>query len=501
MGVNVVNELKVLGIVYNGSNQDIVNKNISQTIGKISQEIAQWKRRYLTLLGKITVVKSMLVSKLVHIFSALPNPSDSDIKNINDILFKYVWNGGPDKIKRTKVVQNYEHGGLKMIEIRSFIKSLKVSWIKRLYWAEPNVIWANSIKRELPPLDELICFGSAKLRDISKNRIQNRFWNDVMIAWADLCADFRATASQVFTDKIWFSDHTKFKRGTVRDWDEKGLRFIADLYCKDSGTPLSYGALCSRFNIKMTFLCHSSLIRSIAPYTESLKSICKAPYPIIPYKIALLAKRTNLSRLAYLKFIASLDEAKLNPQIKSNMERKWLRDIGCVHEGTLRDVRLCTNSTYLQTFHYRVVSRIISTNTFLHRIERSENKLCTFCNTSDETLVHLFWGCTLVEKYLEEIMKYLTDKYNVVIKFNIQSWFFPRVAEESKLNILIITLAKLGIYKAKYKERPPNMKHFISLLKLEAEKEQRSAARRKAMDIFTQKWGTVSKILFDGDCN
>ena len=498
LGVNVVNELKVLGILYNSSNQNIVNKNISQIMPKISHEIAQWKRRYLTLIGKITVVKAMLISKLVHIFSALPNPSDDEIKNINSILFKYVWNSGPDKIKRTRVVQNYEHGGLKMIEIRSFIKSLKVSWLKRLYWAESNVIWADSIKRELPPIDELICFGSSKLRDIAKNGIHNRFWGDVVIAWADVCANFRVTSTEVFTEKMWFSNRTKFKMGIVRDWDKKGLRFIADLYCKDSGTPLSCSALCSLFKINMTFLCHSSLFRSIAPHTDNLKSICKTTYPIMPYKIALLARKTNLSRTAYLEFIASLPEVKRNPQNESNLERKWLRDIGYVHEGTLRDVRLSTNSTYIQTFHYRVVSRIICTNTFLYRIAKSENSLCTFCNASDETLVHLFWGCAQVKKYLEEIMKYLKDNYSVSINFNIQSWFFPRVAEESKLNILIITIAKVGIYKAKYKERPPNIKQFLSLLKLEAEKEPRSA-HRKATDSFLHKWGNVSKILSDSN--
>ena len=169
-----------------------------------------------------------------------------------------------------------------------------------------------------------------------------------------------------------------------------------------------------------------------------------------------------------------------------------------MHEGTLRDVRLSTNSTYIQTFHYRVASRIICTNTFLYRIAKSENSLCTFCNASDETLVHLFWGCAHVKKYLEEIMKYLKDNYSVSINFNIQSWFFPRVAEESKLNILIITIAKVGIYKAKYKERPPNIKQFLSLLKLEAEKEQRSA-QRKATDSFLHKWGNVSKILSDSN--
>ena len=57
IGLNVVNELKVLGILYNSSNRNIVTINIQEILPKISQEIMQWKRRNLTLVGKTVVVQ------------------------------------------------------------------------------------------------------------------------------------------------------------------------------------------------------------------------------------------------------------------------------------------------------------------------------------------------------------------------------------------------------------------------------------------------------------
>ena len=139
LGLSQVNELKVLGVLYNKSNENIAKQNIAEVMPKIKKEITQWKRRYLTLIGRITVIKSLLISKLVHIFTALPNPNADDVKQINNIIFKYLWNGGPDKVKRSNIVQDYDRGGLKMIDIQSFIKSLKISWIKRLYWAQSDV--------------------------------------------------------------------------------------------------------------------------------------------------------------------------------------------------------------------------------------------------------------------------------------------------------------------------------------------------------------------------
>ena len=112
--------------------------------------------------------------------------------------------------------------------------------------------------------------------------------------------DFRTTPEQVLTDKLWFSDQTKFKTSIVKDWNRNGLRFIADLYCKKSGSLLDKNALSETFNIKMYFLCYGSLIKSIPHHTDNLM-VRSIIYPIIPYKIALLARKVNTSRLAYIR--------------------------------------------------------------------------------------------------------------------------------------------------------------------------------------------------------
>ena len=129
LGLKLVTELKVLGMLYNSSNENIVKKNIAIIMPNINKEICQWKRRYITLFGRVTVLKSLIISKLVHVFTALPSPEIEDVKHINNILFKYLWSGGPEKNKRTSIIEDYENGGMKMIKINSFIKSLKISWI------------------------------------------------------------------------------------------------------------------------------------------------------------------------------------------------------------------------------------------------------------------------------------------------------------------------------------------------------------------------------------
>ena len=43
----------------------------------------------------------------------------------------FLWNGKGDKIKRDIIINNYPAGDLKMIDILSFNKALKATWIKK----------------------------------------------------------------------------------------------------------------------------------------------------------------------------------------------------------------------------------------------------------------------------------------------------------------------------------------------------------------------------------
>ena len=61
--------------------------NYTEKIHKIKNLIILWKRRNLTPLGKITVIKTLLLPILNHLFISIPNPREETLKEINDIFF------------------------------------------------------------------------------------------------------------------------------------------------------------------------------------------------------------------------------------------------------------------------------------------------------------------------------------------------------------------------------------------------------------------------------
>ena len=77
LGIKIVDELKILGTKVSTDIDRIAEENIQEKIRAIQREIEQWKRRSLTPVGKISIIKALLLSKLVHHFIALPNPPNS----------------------------------------------------------------------------------------------------------------------------------------------------------------------------------------------------------------------------------------------------------------------------------------------------------------------------------------------------------------------------------------------------------------------------------------
>ena len=96
----------------------------------------QWAKRILTPLGRLTVLKTLLVSKLNHLIISLPNPSAFTISKLNKIFFEFIWKSSTDRIKREVLIQDFEQGGLRMIHLEKYVYALKLGWVRRLVKSE-----------------------------------------------------------------------------------------------------------------------------------------------------------------------------------------------------------------------------------------------------------------------------------------------------------------------------------------------------------------------------
>ena len=121
-----------MGISFNLSESDKTLENFTENVQSVKKILILWSYRDLTNIGKVTVIKTLALPILVQCLTVLPNPPDSILKDIEQIFYKFLWNGKKDKIKRSIIINEYEEGGLKMPNIQSFYKALKMSWLDKL---------------------------------------------------------------------------------------------------------------------------------------------------------------------------------------------------------------------------------------------------------------------------------------------------------------------------------------------------------------------------------
>ena len=54
------------------------------------------------------------------------------VSNIKGRLLSFIWKDKRDKIRREGLYQDYDKGGLRMMDIETMIKALRLAWIPRL---------------------------------------------------------------------------------------------------------------------------------------------------------------------------------------------------------------------------------------------------------------------------------------------------------------------------------------------------------------------------------
>ena len=173
------------GLALNGPQYNNILK-LQRKIEKIRSILECWKFRRLTLLAKIAVLKSLVASQLVYISSPLQTNHEA-IKEINTIFYMFLWNGKGSKIKRKIMINDYSVGGLKMIDIASFNKSLKATWIQKYLDPESRSKWTRLFDSELERKGgEAILKGNLNKKDVNSLKISEPFVKEILVIWSEV---------------------------------------------------------------------------------------------------------------------------------------------------------------------------------------------------------------------------------------------------------------------------------------------------------------------------
>jgi hypothetical protein len=472
----------LLGINFSVNLEQIIELNYDSKIIEIQKLMKVWSIRILTVLGRITVLKSLILPKLVHLLTALPNPSEKLLKHINTLFFKFIWHNNHEKLKRTLITQDHKDGGIKMININNFMTAIKCTWIRRMILKNSKWITLFKSVTKLSARD-LIMYGDYFLK--SKNeQITNTFWRDTLASWVKIQGKGHPqNVVDILSINIWYNSRICIgnKPFLYKHYFNKGISFINDLL-NEKGDFLIYEQFIIKYDITTHFLEYASLIKAIKTFIYNLDPLNENTFttlqnPIFPFKLNVLLKKKSGCKYLYeilnSKIIISKAQIKYANQgfiyEAKQWEQYYLIPFKCVKDSTL-----CW-------FQYRILHRILTTNTFLHMIHYIDSDACSFCNIFPETIQHLFFECNMIYHLWEAIENWILGKTGINIHFSKDIVMFGMINNEKSNFVNWLTI---------------NIKYYIYCMKILKKNVHFNAVKNILQNKFQ-----VEKYIYYKNCN
>ena len=156
----------------------------------------------------------------------------------------------------------------------------------------------------------------------------------------------------------------------------------------------------------------------------------------------------------------------------------WSEIFKTIHKSTL--------DTKIKWFAYKIIYRIIPTNRHLYLLKIKDSSLCNFCNTSEQTISHLFWSCDHIVNFWNTLENHIKNTCTQLtnLGFNEELILFGR-KENSKTDhilYLIILFAKYFIFNCKIDDRIPRIEPFLTYFKFQVAIEKKSQPYHRTTD-------------------
>ena len=478
---------KVLGVNFSCNVNDIWDLNYHEVLNKVENICKQWTKRKLSLIGRITIIKSLALAKFIHLFLALPNPPGELIKQIERMFFKFLWNNGPDRIKRSIIVKNVREGGLRMINISYFIKALNISWFRRVIQNTENGAWYALSNINFM---SILSYGHGYATQIYAY-IDNPFWKDLLLSWSTYCDKLKVgNIKEVLDSPIWYNSNlTRGHTFYINEWFNKGLRLISDLVDLN-GNIYQFQRFKNIYGVRGTFLDYQALITKIPNRWKNMINENK-PYCITNafnttcgiYTQNLIKDKKGCRRF-YDTMVGASEFIFIN---------KWEREIGYISNDELLSYNLVIKElkeVALKDFQFKITNKILVTKSFLHRIRKIDENQCSYCASHSETIVHLFTECEKVTRFWQLLRTWMYLRTNLNFDIDRKPIIFS-CQNKNKLLSYISVLAKQYIYKNKFVNNELNLDVFISLMKKKFQCEKYIAFINNNMGNFFSKWGPL----------
>ena len=183
------------------------------------------------------------------------------------MFYNFLWSGRGDKIKRDVMISDYKNGGLRMIDIKSFNKALKSTWVKKYLDNDNHGKWKLFFDSELHDFGGAVIFNG----DLNKNylpkfiHISDAFTKEILQVRSEINYDDNTTSTEnLLSLPLWQNSLVRIGNKPIyyKSWSFKGIEKVRHLM-KDADNLLSFTEFKERFDVKTNFLVYHGMLSCI----------------------------------------------------------------------------------------------------------------------------------------------------------------------------------------------------------------------------------------------
>ena len=218
--------INVLGVWVANDSDTTLKLNYQSMESKINSILSDWTNRNGSLIGKVQVVNSLIISLCVYKMMVLPHMPESQLKQIHEKIVHFIWKGAKPKIRYETLILDKAKGGLGLCDLVCKDKALKASWAQIIAndIKLANIVYANIA----PNLKEKLWSCSLDEKDVGIF-VQDTFWKEVFESWFEFkrIADVLTKSGE---ELIWCNSGIRVMNKPIL-WTkklERGLLYVTE---------------------------------------------------------------------------------------------------------------------------------------------------------------------------------------------------------------------------------------------------------------------------------
>ena len=407
--------IRYLGIFISTDMTQCQTLNWTSKLDKMQKLLDSWRTRKLTIMGKILIIKTLVLPKIIYSATMLPTP-DFLTKTVNKLMYNFIW-GKRDKIKRLILINKYENGGLNMIDLDSHLNAIKAAWVPRIYKGNVNSSW------KLLPLEYI--------NHVTKGYIQYmNFSNSKMFKSLDSIPEFYKEVIVGFCKSIKVKD-IKSKTDLYESFIWGNQNFMVDNECLMSKSFINSNILF----VKDILDEDGNLLPNIHHHIQNknlfLPTISRIVQSLKPFKhLRFIVEQVNadiedLTLEIYFNKKCKWFYEKIVSQKykKNNMINRWSRILDCTFnckDFYLNKMKFITE-VKIAEFNYKIFNNILATGRNLYKWNKFHTDACIYCGLGPHDSRHLLYECIHLDNtwfIVQDVLRQQIDWIEIVLGIN-----------------------------------------------------------------------------------